>query len=112
MRTTPRHEASYLGIASIFSHYYFRALGAEQFNAYLREYLAELVRGKTIEKSDFLYFSFFITQYLASGPFIPDENTLQIMFSLFAVTDEYYGMAVNDRNAVTVLSTIFYSYNQ
>lgn len=105
-------EASYQGIASIFSHYYFNKLKADDFNAYFREYLGNLVQGKTIEKSDFLYFSFFITQYLASGPFPPDENTLQIMFSLFAVTDEYYGMVTNDQNATTILSTIFYSYNQ
>lgn len=102
----------YQGILYLFSRYYFTDLAFTEFNATLQEYLWSLLNEKNIKKHDFLSFSFFLTQYLSTGPVVPDENTLKILSYLFSVTDEYYRTIPEADKRSVALSTIFYSYNK
>lgn len=103
----------YTHISDLFSVYYFLTLSQQHFNASFEKILQKTLESKVLTKSEFLPFVFFVTQYLSSGPVIPNESTMLIINHLFQITNEYYNNnKTNESKLITTTSTIFYNYTR
>ncbi len=115
IKKTPfqKQGAYYAQLSDLFSVYYFFGLSQQDLNAYFEKNLQKILYNKALTKNEFLPFVFFVTQYLSTGPGIPNENTLRIINHLFQITNEYY--IYNQTQAsklTTTISTIYYNYTK
>ena len=103
----------YTHLWDIFSVYYFLALTQDELNRYFKENLKKIIENKVLPKTEFLSFTFFVTQYLSTGPVIPNEDAMNIISYLFQITNDYYLYNKSDEKKIApVTSIIFYNYNK
>jgi hypothetical protein len=101
-------------ISDIYASYFFGPLIEKNVHKFLNDYLADTVENKRIEKSDFLYFGFFLISYLQAFDDAFSKDAFDIAYSLIRIMDEYYlstgpDMAVSQR--ASLMSTVFYNYH-
>lgn len=103
----------YTSISNLFSAYYFLDLDIIDLNKYFKKILQKMLDSKFLVKDDFLPFSFFVTQYLSTGPLIPNTDTIWIVSYLFQITNNYYNSnQSNKEKLASITTTIFYNYTR
>ena len=108
-----RQGEYYTHISDLFSVYYFLNLESQDFNNFFEKILQKILDNKVLTKNEFLPFSFFVTQYLSTGPVIPNEDTILTVFHLFQITNDYYSNNKSDETKLaTITSTIYYNYTK
>lgn len=103
----------YAYLSNLFSAYYFLNLHTEELNKYFEKILQKMLDNKFLVKDDFLPFSFFVTQYLSTGPVIPNIDTVWIISHLSQITNDYYTSNQLDKaKLANITTTIFYNYTR
>ncbi|HRI35903.1 MAG TPA: hypothetical protein PK765_02285 [bacterium] len=101
-------------ISDIYASYFFGPLIEKNVHKFLNDYLADTVENKRIEQRDFLYFGFFLIEYLQEFDDAFSKDAFDIAYSLIRIMDEYYLSASGDLAATArapLLSTVFYNYS-
>lgn len=100
-------------LSNLFSVYYFLSLDTQELNDFYERILQKILDNKVLSKDEFLPFAFFVTQYLSTGPAIPNEDTMLIISHLFQITNDYYtNNKTNEAKLATITSTTFYNYTR
>ncbi|MDD5377168.1 MAG: hypothetical protein PHH16_03560 [Candidatus Gracilibacteria bacterium] len=111
--TQTKQGEYYTHLSDLFSVYYFLPLSQKDLNNSFEDILQKILDNKVLTKDEFLPFTFFVTQYLSTGPVIPNEDTMNIVSHLFQITDDYYMDKKSDGSKLTsIISTTFYNYTK
>lgn len=103
----------YTHLSNIFSVYYFLTLSQDTLNSSFEKILQKIIENKVLTKNEFLPFAFFVTQYLSTGPAIPNEATMLTISHLFQITNDYYASNKSEKvKLATIASTTFYNYTK
>lgn len=93
--------------------YYFLTLSTQELNNSLENILQKTLDNKALTKDEFLPFVFFVTQYLSTGPILPNEDSMKTISHLFQITNDYYSYNKSDAvKLATITSTTFYNYTR
>lgn len=103
-------NADYALLSEMHAAHYYGDRDSDKLDDALNSYVRSLLSGKAIRKTEFLPFSFFLKEYLSREGFVVNRMSLDIAFSLVAVSNEYYETLSSDDQKFSTLTVLYYTY--
>lgn len=111
LKDTSAGEDYFTLLSDIFFSYQFSNVSTDKLDWYLNNYLEDLKKRKILKDTDFLPFSFFLTQYSLTNPRI-SQNGISVIVYLIEMFDNYYMTIKDDTKWFNALWVQFYNFSK
>jgi hypothetical protein len=102
-------KAAYRLLTEMYAQYFFGQLDRQSLEKNLTNYVTFLVQSKAMGEGEFLGFTYFLKEFLASGN-NSDEIPLKLFAQIIAIAQNYTATLKNEKDQFSILGVFFYTF--